>query len=509
MFGQNNSIRIDMSNLDLSKLPGIIDNLSYLIELNLDDLQLAKLENIICSLSYWRQENKLITLPGTSNDEQTRLPENPIDGYWSEIDYLVGDELLETLTKPDHYSMRSTGMSFHIIRVMNPQDTIFNYNSMGGASLDSHITIITNPQDTIRKLTILTGLKLEDSRLTGLVETISYCSVSDGCSGENIKPLNLDQLDLRYNQLTSFPQVICDFTYLKGLNLEGNQLTSLPESMKNLSNLEYLNLGENQLISLPEIFDKFSNLHELYLHENQLTSLPETMSNLTYLTDLCSRDNQLTSLPEKIGNLPFLEWLYLENNQLTSLPESIGNLADLFSIDLRNNPLTNLPKNMVNLANLNSIRLGDTLEDLSVLKDLLSLEDDSVEFAGASYLPRRYWTKLSDWKPEWLLDENNAEIRRILVERVGYEQICSDLNAIILDTWREYTLLKIDGVEAVYEYHEDEHPIDREPMVLLKMTCPSTRHVHILRVPPEMVCAEEAITWVNHGIHPDSFSVQT
>jgi hypothetical protein len=264
MFGQNNSIRIDMSNLDLSKLPGIIDNLSYLIELNLDDLQLAKLENIICSLSYWRQENKLITLPETSSDEQTRLPKNSINGYWSEIDYFVGDELLEALTKPDHNSMRSTGMSSHIMIVMNPKDTIFNCNSMGGASLDSHITIITNPQDTIRNLTSLTGLKLEDSRLTSLVETIGYCSVSDGCSGENIKPLNLDQLDLRYNQLTSFSEVICDFTYLKGLNLEGNQLTSLPESMKNLSSLEYLNLGGNQLISLPEIFDNFSNLHELY-----------------------------------------------------------------------------------------------------------------------------------------------------------------------------------------------------------------------------------------------------
>jgi leucine-rich repeat protein SHOC2 len=314
---------------------------------------------------------------------------------------------------------------------------------------------------------------------------------------------------LRYNQLTGLPEAICDFTYLKGLNLEGNQLTSLPKSMKNLSKLEYLNVGENQLTSLPEIFDTLSNLNELCLCGNQLTSLPETIGNLTYLTDLWSWNNQLTGLPESIGNLPFLEFLHLENNQLTSLPETIGNLTDLFSIDLRNNPLTNLPKSMVDLTNLYSVRLGDALEDLSVLRDLPSLEDDSVEFAGASYLHRRYWTKLSDWKSEWLLDENNAEIRRILVERVGYEKICSDLNAIILDTWREYTLLKIDGVEAVYEYHGDENPIDREPMVLLKMTCPSTRHIHILRLPPEMVSAEEAITWVNHGIHPDSFSVQT
>jgi leucine-rich repeat protein SHOC2 len=91
---------------------------------------------------------------------------------------------------------------------------------------------------------------------------------------------------------------------------------------------------------------------------------------------------------------------------------------------------------------------------------------------------------------------------------LGYERICDELNAIALDTWREYTLLKIDGVETVYEENGDEL-IDREPMLLLKMTCPSTGHIHILRVPPEITSAEAAITWVNHGIHPDEFAVQT
>ena len=66
--------------------------------------------------------------------------------------------------------------------------------------------------------------------------------------------------------------------------------------------------------------------------------------------------------------------------------------------------------------------------------------------------------------------------------------------------------------------HDDENqqldstepmPSERQPMVLLKMTFPSTGHIHILRVPPEMTSAEAAITWVNHGIHPDEFTVQT
>jgi hypothetical protein len=106
--------------------------------------------------------------------------------------------------------------------------------------------------------------------------------------------------------------------------------------------------------------------------------------------------------------------------------------------------------------------------------------------------------KLSDWRPEWLLDETNAEIRRVLIEQLGYEKICSELRASTVDTWREYTLLMINKFEPVGNVNRK--PIQREPIVLLKMTCPSTGHVHILRVPPEMTNAEAAVTWANQ--HP-------
>jgi hypothetical protein len=66
-----------------------------------------------------------------------------------------------------------------------------------------------------------------------------------------------------------------------------------------------------------------------------------------------------------------------------------------------------------------------------------------------------------------------------------------------LDTWREYTLLKIDN------------QVDVEPICLLKMVCPSTGYIHILRVPPNMLSAREAIRWVNWEVDPEDFSVQT
>jgi leucine-rich repeat protein SHOC2 len=216
---------------------------------------------------------------------------------------------------------------------------------------------------------------------------------------------------------------------------------------------------------------------------------------------------KLSSLPENIDSLTSLYSLNLSCNELTTLPESISNLTSLNCLDLSYNNLTRLPKSIGSLVNLKSLRLADNpLIDLSNLKGLSC--STSVYFINWDFiLPRRYWTKFNNWKPEWLLTEDNSEIRRILIEQVGYEKIYQDLGAITLDSWREYTLLRIDGIQDIYDECGDY--IGTEPTLLLKMTCPSTQHIHILRVPPEITSAEAAITWVNHGIHPDEIAVQT
>ncbi|MHC5725683.1 MAG: DUF6745 domain-containing protein [Nostoc sp.] len=113
-------------------------------------------------------------------------------------------------------------------------------------------------------------------------------------------------------------------------------------------------------------------------------------------------------------------------------------------------------------------------------------------------LPEKYGKiHPQQWQAEWLLSEENAELRRVLIEGIGYARICEQLQAIELDTWAEYTLLKID------------QSIDIEPIYLLKMTCPSTSFIHALRVPPNMNSAREAIRWINWDVDPEEFAVQT
>ncbi|WP_017721028.1 DUF6745 domain-containing protein [Kamptonema formosum] len=113
-------------------------------------------------------------------------------------------------------------------------------------------------------------------------------------------------------------------------------------------------------------------------------------------------------------------------------------------------------------------------------------------------LPEKYG-KLHphQWQAQWLLKEKNAELRRVLIQGIGYGRILQDLRATELDSWQEYALLKL------------KNRIDVEPIYLLKMVCPSTGGTHATRVPPDVQSAREAIRWVNWGVDPEEFSAQT
>jgi internalin A len=102
----------------------------------------------------------------------------------------------------------------------------------------------------------------------------------------------------------------------------------------------------------------------------------------------------------------------------------------------------------------------------------------------------------NQWQSQWLLAEENAELRRVLIEGIGYDRLCQELEAKQIDSWQEYALLQIDNADV-------------EPICLLKMTCPSTGFIHALRVPPNLTSAREAIGWVNWEIDAEEFSVQT
>ena len=122
----------------------------------------------------------------------------------------------------------------------------------------------------------------------------------------------------------------------------------------------------------------------------------------------------------------------------------------------------------------------------------------SVYAYQGSWLPPDYGRfHPHQWQPQWLLTEPDPDLRRILIQGMGYGRISQELEHRTLDSWREYSLLEMI----------DE--IDEEPLRLLKMTCPSTGFTHVIRVPPALDSAKEAICWANWNVNPETFAVQS
>jgi len=120
-----------------------------------------------------------------------------------------------------------------------------------------------------------------------------------------------------------------------------------------------------------------------------------------------------------------------------------------------------------------------------------------IYFYHGVRLPEEYGkVHPNQWQSQWLLTEENTEVRRVLIQGIGYARLIQELSAKKIDSWQEYALLQIDNADV-------------EPICLLKMTCPSTGFIHALRVPPDLTSAREAIGWVNWDIDPEEFSVQT
>jgi len=85
------------------------------------------------------------------------------------------------------------------------------------------------------------------------------------------------------------------------------------------------------------------------------------------------------------------------------------------------------------------------------------------------------------------LAEKNAELRRVMIERIGYRRFAGEAAAKILDEDKDsggtHQLLSIN-------LQEDE------PLVGLSCNCPSTGRQYFIRVPPTMKTCHEAAAWM-------------
>ena len=100
--------------------------------------------------------------------------------------------------------------------------------------------------------------------------------------------------------------------------------------------------------------------------------------------------------------------------------------------------------------------------------------------------PRKYIQMPESIGAGEIMAIRNAELRRVVIERFGMERFIEESNAEILDTDVDYA-----GQRQLIRV---ELPGD-EPIVAVRVICPSTRRNCLLRVPPNLAHCAEAIAW--------------
>jgi hypothetical protein len=96
------------------------------------------------------------------------------------------------------------------------------------------------------------------------------------------------------------------------------------------------------------------------------------------------------------------------------------------------------------------------------------------------------------FRPETLvgtdvLETRNAEVRRVMLERMGVERFLTDIQPKVLDTDRDP-----GGVRKLLRV---TMPGD-EDLVCLSVCCPSTQRPYLLRVPPTIQRCHQAAAWI-------------
>eukprot|EP00040_Diaphanoeca_grandis_P036435 m.232238 g.232238 ORF g.232238 m.232238 type:complete len:570 (-) comp33616_c4_seq9:127-1836(-) len=267
------------------------------------------------------------------------------------------------------------------VDVSSQRLTIFPSQLMERPFCHAHTLLMGNnqidnesfPDSNVMALFVnLRELDLGGNRLTSVPE-----GICGGCA-------NLEVFQISGNSITVVPDILAQLTALKILDLSYNKIRELPPCIGTLLNLETLKVQETQLQMIPScvallprlkvflasnlVFRSLRNIEETAgawprllefdLCYNQMSSLPQMLSGLPHLQLLRVDHNQIVQLPSDLGDLQNLRVLRADKNLLSTLPPSMSQLRCLVVLDLDHNQIDRLPEDLCGLTNLQTLSLA-------------------------------------------------------------------------------------------------------------------------------------------------------
>jgi Leucine-rich repeat (LRR) protein len=297
--------------------------------LNLSDRKLNEIPNEVFQIDALEEGEKYWEIiPLTKID----LSFNNISIIQSEINII--EELL-ILKLRDNKLNKLPLELFHCIKI--------NHLDIGNNKLDGELN------DNIGKLVDLQELYLFSNKLTSIPSSFGNCIL-------------LRILQLQDNKITELPEIFHKFTSITSINLSNNKISSLPLSFSELRNVKILEIKGNSLSNLPNL-SKLESLNFLDASENKIENfpiLPFTLLNSdgsSKMNDNMDKNTSKSNLDrlylgnnririidtESLLSNIYITELQIHNNSLTEIPEEVGELSQLKVLDVSNNNLDGLP----------------------------------------------------------------------------------------------------------------------------------------------------------------------
>lgn len=213
-----------------------------------------------------------------------------------------------------------------------------------------------------------------------------------------------------------------------------------------------------------------------------LESLPEGI-NVSFLdiSDCLQLEQWPTTGSLRVGRLRARNCLGFRQ-----LPPWLGRLSQL---DLAGcTPIAELPEGL-------EVTSWIDLADTSIRRLPESLSGVGLRWRGVM-IDERIAFRPEEITAEEVLSEQNAELRRVKLERMGFERFLSESDPEVLDCDKDP-----GGERKLYRVELDED----EPLVCVSVNCPSTGRHYLLRVPPETTSCHQAIAWTAGFDNPSDY----
>jgi hypothetical protein len=303
----------------------------------------------------------------------------------------------------------------------------------------------------------------------------------------------------------------------KGLRVEGwldllgcTALTHLPKGLEVGGDLILRDC--TALTELPDDF-KVEGLLDLR-GCTTLTHLPDGWKVKNWL--ILAGCTALKSLPD---DLNVGSWLNLTGcTALTQLPYGLSVKGNL---NLEGcTALIKLPDGLrvegslmlENCTALTKLPEGLKVGDYIILNQSLHIPDTvqcpNFVFRNTEHFPREFINNPQLIKSADILNEQNAQKRSVLLELMGVQRFMREANSTIIHQDVEVSgnvrqLLRVEL--PVLRAGWDNSPVQEEPIVMLSVTCPSTAHHYMLRVPPDMQTCHQAAAWIAGFDDPEQY----